>query len=145
MLLTKADALCIVLDMESEASVVSVRELPLLETEATRIEGVKLRLLLGEEIGADQYWIAHTEFPPGTLHRLHRHPGRDQAIYVVSGELVQTGRDGPLRTLAAGDVVHVPAGTWHGLENRGAVPAFTLAIYGGTGSAEAAGYELRNE
>jgi len=131
--------------MSDEATVVSVGELPLLETAATRIEGVKLRLLLGDEVGAGQYWLAHTEFPPGTLHRLHRHPGRDQAIYVLSGQLVQTGAEGPLRTLAAGDVVHVPAGTWHGLENRGAEPAFTLAIYGGTGRAETAGYELRNE
>lgn len=125
-----------------EISVRSVADVEPLSTERTRRENVEVRVLADEGNGSTQSWLAHTVFPTGARHEVHRHPERDQIIYVVSGELVLTGAEGPMATLVSGDTVRAPAGSWHGLENHREESAVTLACFGGTGSGESAGYEL---
>lgn len=126
-------------------AIVSVSEVEPVRSEKSEIEGVIVKPLLNEGMGAEQYWMVHSEFPPGSGHRPHRHPNRDQAIYILSGSLLYTDADGGTRRLGEGDVVHVPAGEWHALDNDGGESAFTLGLHGGTGSAQGGGYELRED
>ncbi len=132
-------------EQKTSQVVVSVAEAPRVETPTTREEGAIVKLLLHDGMGAEQYWLSHTEFPPGSEHRPHRHPNRDQAIYLLGGTMIHTDADGNTRRLSAGEVVHVPAGEWHALDNDGDEPAFTLALLGGTGDVAVAGYELRRD
>ncbi len=128
---------------QARHAIVSVSEAEVTVSEKSKIEGVVVKPLLNEGMGAEQYWLVHSEFPPGSGHRPHRHPNRDQAIYVLSGSLLYTDSDGGTHRLGEGDVVHVPAGEWHALDNDGDESAFTLGLHGGTGSPQGGGYELR--
>lgn len=130
-------------DEPTRPTIVSVPEVAPVVSEKSKIEGVIVKPLLNEGMGAEEYWLVHSEFPPGSGHRPHRHPHRDQAIYVLSGTLLFTDAAGDSRRLESGDVVHVPAGEWHALDNDGEESAFTLGLHGGTGSPQGGGYELR--
>lgn len=132
-------------DQSIRHSVVSVSKVEPVVTPKSEIERVVVKPLLNEGMGAEQYWLVHSEFPPGSGHRSHRHPNRDQAIYVLSGSLLYTDSEGGTQRLEAGDVVHVPAGEWHALDNDGVESAFTLGLHGGTGSPQGGGYELRED
>lgn len=62
------------------------------------------------------------------------HPDVDQLLRVEAGRgLVRTGscrHDLPsAQQLQAGDVVFVPAGTWHNVENRGNCPLKLSSVY----------------
>lgn len=132
-------------DQPTRYAAVSVSEVEPVVTPKSEIEGVVVKPLLNEDMGAEQYWLVHSEFPPGSGHRPHRHPHRDQAIYVLSGSLLYTDSEGGTRRIGAGEVVHVPAGEWHALDNDGEESAFTLGLHGGTGSPRGGGYELRED
>jgi quercetin dioxygenase-like cupin family protein len=106
-------------------------------------KGLRLRRLATEGAGSGDYVLAETEVPPGCRHEIHRHPDADQAIYILRGHLTLLGPSGggPEVTLGPGDVVHVPAGEWHGTANESTEMAATLTVFGGVGSAADAGYE----
>ena len=62
------------------------------------------------------------------------HPDVDQLLRVEAGQgLVRTGgcrHDlSTSKTLQTGDVVFVPAGTWHNVENRGSCPLKLSSVY----------------
>jgi quercetin dioxygenase-like cupin family protein len=67
------------------------------------------------------------DLAPGATAPRHVHPG-EEIIYVLSGrfEYEVTGRR---LTLAAGDVLFIPAGTVHAARNVGAGTASELATY----------------
>jgi mannose-6-phosphate isomerase-like protein (cupin superfamily) len=56
------------------------------------------------------------------------HEKSDQVLYVVEGE-VNAEVAGEKRTLHAGDICVVPAGTRHRFENTGNKRALTLSVY----------------
>ena len=56
------------------------------------------------------------------------HPGQDQLLYLLEGELVAE-IDGELGRVSAGELAIVPAGAPHRFVNRGTVPARSLNIY----------------
>jgi quercetin dioxygenase-like cupin family protein len=68
------------------------------------------------------------EFDPGAAFGRHRHPG-EELIYVLEGELQYQVDGQPPRTLKAGEVLFVPAGTVHAARNVGQVKAAELATY----------------
>jgi quercetin dioxygenase-like cupin family protein len=106
-------------------------------------KGLRLRRLASEGAGSGSYVLAETEVPPGCRHEIHRHPDADQAIYILRGRLtlLSPSAESPEVTLGPGDVVHVPAGAWHGTANESTEMAATLTVFGGVGSAADAGYE----
>ena len=74
-----------------------------------------------------QLTAVRVSMPAGRAHRFHTHPGREELIYVLSGQLLQfVGRES--RELGPGDVAHVPAGEVHGSYNVFAGPAVFVAV-----------------
>jgi len=55
---------------------------------------------------------------PGRKMRIHKHLNNDELIFIHKGEGTLT-LDGETIQVKTGDVVFVPRGTWHGLDNTG--------------------------
>ena len=68
------------------------------------------------------------EFGPEAPVVRHKHPG-EEIIYVLEGTLEYTVDGMPPATLAAGDVLFVPAETFHAVKNVGGGNAAELATY----------------
>ncbi len=120
---------------------IAIAEIPEFENPGGREEGLSVRLVAHSGMGASDYVAVHTLFPPGRGHEIHRHPHADQLVAVITGSLVRTTIGAPEQTVTAGDVLHVPAGAWHGLRNDTAEPATALAFFGGIGDGRDAGFE----
>jgi quercetin dioxygenase-like cupin family protein len=76
---------------------------------------------------AEDLALVRVRMPPGTGHAFHRHPSLEEIIYVVSGTAEQwVERES--RTLAAGDIAHIPRDVVHGTYNAGADTLVFLAI-----------------
>lgn len=71
---------------------------------------------------------ARIEFAPGASFPSHRHPG-EEIIYVLEGRLEYQLEGQPPVTLAAGDVLFIPAGAYHSARNVGTVTGSELATY----------------
>ncbi|MGH2666507.1 cupin domain-containing protein [Flavobacterium sp.] len=65
---------------------------------------------------------------PGTKVGFHSHPG-EEIIYVTEGILEYTIEGKPPITLKVGDVLFIPAGTYHAAVNKGNVIGAELATY----------------
>jgi quercetin dioxygenase-like cupin family protein len=92
--------------------------------------GFTRKLLQDQELTAhDRHAVqVIAEFIPGGAAGRHTHPGEELG-YVMEGTL-QLEVDGqPPRTLKAGEVFFVPAGTVHDGKNVGSGPAKVLATY----------------
>lgn len=68
------------------------------------------------------------DFDPGYVSPKHTHPG-EEIIYVLEGTLVYELEGKPPRTVKAGDVLFVPAGTIHAAKNVGSGNGAELATY----------------
>ena len=71
---------------------------------------------------------ARIDFAPGASFPAHKHPG-EEIIYVLEGVLEYQVGDQPPVTLEAGDVLFVPAGTFHSARNVGSARGSELATY----------------
>jgi quercetin dioxygenase-like cupin family protein len=71
---------------------------------------------------------ARIDFLPGANFPAHRHPG-EEVIYVLEGRLEYQLEGQPPKTLAAGDVLFVPARVFHSARNVGATQGSELATY----------------
>jgi quercetin dioxygenase-like cupin family protein len=104
-------------------------------------EGLIVRNVINRDVaGARRIIVLTSEFPPGKVHLLHRHPNAEQIMYVLEGSCLALSEGEPVR-LKEGDVVFISQGEWHGVRNDTDRPAVTLVIYAGAGSLEEAGYE----
>lgn len=120
---------------------IAIADLPEFQNPGGSDEGLSVRLVAHSGMGASDYVAVHTLFPPGRGHEIHRHPHADQLVAVITGSLVRITVGAPEQTVNAGDVLHVPAGAWHGLRNDTAESATALAFFGGIGDGRAAGFE----
>ena len=104
-------------------------------------EGLIVRNVINRgDTGARKIILLSSEFPPGKVHLLHRHPNAEQIMYVLEGSCLALSEGEPLR-LNEGDAVFIAQGEWHGVRNDTNQPAATLVIYAGAGTLEEAGYE----
>ena len=69
-----------------------------------------------ENVGAQYLKINITEYAPGTEHKLHRHPGQEEVIYVLDGEGI-TRTDAGDQGIGPGSFVFVPGDTDHATIN----------------------------
>jgi len=77
--------------------------------------------------GAKQILLVRAEFWVGGQHNFHIHPGREEIIYVLEGEVEQwVGTE--MKRLGPGGMAMIPAGTPHASRNCGTVPLKFLAI-----------------
>lgn len=104
---------------------------------------MEVRWLVTEEtMPSRQTVVGRTVLRPGSKHDIHRHPHAEEWEYVLSGSAIKHVGEETVR-LEAGDLVFVPAGVFHGLENASSEePVVTLWGYSGAASLAAAGYEL---
>lgn len=80
-----------------------------------------------EIVGARELLLVRATFPPLEAHQFHRHPAREEIIYVLEGQAEQwVGAD--KRLLCAGEMAHIPAGTPHMTFNPGPAELKFLAI-----------------
>ena len=87
------------------------------EREFTPVDWGKTKNLFGPENGGTKYLkINITEYAPGTEHKLHRHPGQEEVIFVLEGEGI-TRTDAGDQSIHAGSFVFVPADTDHATIN----------------------------
>ncbi len=99
-------------------------------------------LITNETIGSTQTVVGRTMLKPGSKHDIHRHANAEEWEYIISGSAIKHVGDDRV-DLTAGDVVFVPAGVFHGLENASnSEPLVTVWGYSGAASLEEAGYEL---
>ena len=68
------------------------------------------------------------DFPPGALAAKHSHPG-EELVYVIEGALEYELEGKPPITVKAGEVLFIPYGTPHAVENVGSGDAAELATY----------------
>jgi len=81
------------------------------------VEWGKTKAIFGtENVGAKYLKINITEYASGTEHKLHRHPGQEEVIYVLEGEGI-TRTDAGDQRIGPGSFVFVPGGTDHATIN----------------------------
>jgi quercetin dioxygenase-like cupin family protein len=68
------------------------------------------------------------DFPTGVVAPRHSHPG-EEIVYVIDGVLEYQLDGTPPVTLAAGEVLFIPAGAIHAVKNVGEGAAAELATY----------------
>ncbi len=81
----------------------------------------------GELVGADKLLLVRATFPSGEAHNFHKHPAREEIIYVVEGQAEQwVGRE--KRLLGPGEMAFIPMDTPHATFNPGPATLKFLAI-----------------
>ncbi len=87
------------------------------------------KLVDRQTVAAEHLLLVRATMPPGEAHNFHRHPGREEIIYVLEGQAEQwVGRE--RRTLGAGELAHIPRDVAHATFNAGTIPLRFLAILG---------------
>lgn len=76
---------------------------------------------------AERLYMVRMNMPPGQAHPFHRHPEREEIIYVLSGTAEQWV-DRESRILGPGEMTHVPRDVVHGTYNVGSETLVFLAI-----------------
>jgi len=105
-------------------------------------EGLHVWWLVGNrETGARTIVFNVTEFPAGKVHEIHRHPNCEEALYILRGSGLHLSESEPVRQ-NEGEVVFIEQGEWHGFMNDSDALTTVIAVFGGVGSYEEAGYEV---
>lgn len=79
--------------------------------------------------GAQDLTVMEVTLLPGKGHNFHRHPGQEEVIYVIEGEVEQWLEQESQR-LTAGDSLFIAADVVHASFNVGSTPAKVMAILG---------------
>ena len=78
-------------------------------------------------VEADKLLLVRANMAPMHCHPFHRHPHREEIIYVLYGRAEQwVGEE--CRILSAGEMAHIPAGVVHATYNPHQEPLVFLAI-----------------
>lgn len=76
---------------------------------------------------SDQLTLVRVTMRPGTGHRFHFHPRREEIIYVVEG-VAEQWVDRDKQTLRTGECAFIPMGMVHAIYNSSKQPMTFLAI-----------------
>lgn len=71
--------------------------------------------------GARHQSLAEAEVSPGATTRLHRHLKTEEIYHILSGEGLMTLAESRF-SVAPGDSILIPPGTWHCITNTGTAP-----------------------
>ena len=67
-------------------------------------------------VATRQLLVGQVEMPPGTGHAFHRHPKREEVLWIIDGEAEQWV-DTNSKLLTAGDSAFIPSDVVHGIYN----------------------------
>jgi len=88
--------------------------------------GVKIRWLIDQDTGAENFAMRLFEMEPGGCTPHHTHPWEHE-VFILSGTGVVTGEDGE-KQFKPGDVVFVPSHEEHQFKNTGYENAMFLCL-----------------
>jgi mannose-6-phosphate isomerase-like protein (cupin superfamily) len=95
--------------------------------ETYHLLGILLRFLVRPDDSGGGYFLVEARAAPGAGAPPNRHPGDDEAFYVLEGEF-EFMVDGRTIEARPGDCVTVPNGAVHAFKNTGNAPARMLII-----------------
>ncbi|GAC1311367.1 MAG: cupin domain-containing protein [Mucilaginibacter sp.] len=75
----------------------------------------------------DTLSVIEERMPPGTAEQLHFHEHAQQVFYILSGT-ANFEVEGQVKTVAAGQSIHIPKGTKHRIQNNGEADLHFLVI-----------------
>jgi len=85
--------------------------------------------------------IDHITFPPGFIHRMHRHPHADQFMIPMVGQLrVESAGAEPL-DVQPGQIMVLARNTWHEVINLGSQDCVCIHIFSGVETIGEIGFE----
>lgn len=90
-------------------------------------EGVTIRVLMGDNVGAPTCAMRHFELAPGGSTPYHTH-GWEHEVFVLSGKGKVRRKGGGESELEAGSFVYVAPGEEHNFVNVGASPFMFLCV-----------------
>ena len=93
--------------------------------------GTQSHTLVGKDNGGNNLTVVDAGIDPGAGLALHTHPGYEEAMLVVEGNIEAVLED-ETRILGPGDLLLAPAGAKHTITNQSDKPARVLAIYPAT-------------
>jgi quercetin dioxygenase-like cupin family protein len=67
-------------------------------------------------VQTSQLLVVQVDMPPGTAHRFHRHPGREEVLWIIEGQGEQWV-DRQKLLLGPGDSAFIPMDMVHGIYN----------------------------
>ncbi|MGA0038246.1 MAG: cupin domain-containing protein [Pirellulales bacterium] len=95
-------------------------------------------------VANEQLLLVRATMDPGRSHPFHKHPTREELIYVVSGQAEQwVGHE--RRVLGPGDTAFIPTGEVHGTWNPFKTPLVFLAILSPSQAAEPSVVDMSTE
>lgn len=80
-----------------------------------------------EIVGAKDILMVRATFEAASAHRFHKHPGREEIIYVLEGSCEQWV-DRERRVLGPGEMAHIPKDVPHATRNAGQGKLVFLAV-----------------
>ena len=89
-------------------------------------EGVTIRVLMGENVGAPTFTMRHFEIAPGGRTPFHAHAWEHE-VYILSGRGKVRQKDGD-REVGPGSFVFVPGNEEHNFANAGDSPLTFLCV-----------------
>ncbi|GGF35235.1 cupin domain-containing protein [Subtercola lobariae] len=125
--------------------IIDINQIPPVEVTRWDIVGSQFnRHIAGaERTGTPDVLVDVVTFPPGFVHRMHRHPHADQFLVPLTGavffETVPQGDEAV--EIGVGQILIVPRDGWHEVSNRGDVDCQVLHFFGGAGRMEEVGFE----
>ena len=91
-----------------------------------------VRIKVSAAGAAARFAMITQDVSPGTVIPIHAHDREDEIIFIQSGRGDATIGDKTV-ALAAGSMLYVPQGTWHGGRNTGSDTLMWIAIYSPSG------------
>ena len=98
------------------------------EVPAGELSGNVQQALANANLGSASLTVSQVTINPGGEIRLHTHPGHEECMVILSGEL-QAVMSGSQEPITAGDTVVAPSDVVHGLKNTSDQPATFIAIF----------------
>jgi quercetin dioxygenase-like cupin family protein len=85
--------------------------------------------------------IDHITFPPGFIHKMHRHPYADQFMIPLTGQLRVESAGAEPREVKTGEIIVLPRNTWHEVLNLGSSDCACIHIFTGVDTIGEIGFE----
>ena len=85
--------------------------------------------MVGDFLGSASLYLSELIFEPGSIAPNHYHPGHEESMFCLEGDLVAVYADENNVALAAGDCFTCEVGIRHGIYNTSSKPARLLAIH----------------
>ncbi|MFW9827407.1 MAG: cupin domain-containing protein [Candidatus Thorarchaeota archaeon] len=95
-----------------------VEEKEAILADGTKVEGISIRWLIDENLGAKNFAMRRIEVKPGQTVPLHNH-SEDHEIYILEGRGKFYNDKGEIEVGIKGDFVYIPPNEKHGIDNLG--------------------------